>query len=58
MGVFIIAALIAMGSVGLAFFWGFAESMATAPQYDNMPNIIFVSGLLLAAVVASSYWWG
>jgi len=57
MGDFILAALIAAGSVGLAFFWGFAESMASAPRYDDTPRNILIGGLVLAAIIASSHWW-
>lgn len=57
MGTFVLAAFVAVASVCLAFFWGFFESMAPAPKYDNIPNIIFFGGLVLAVVIASSHWW-
>lgn len=57
MGAFVLAAIILVGTICLAVFVAFAEGMATAPQYDNLPRNIFVSGVIIAMGVASSHWW-
>ena len=57
MGAFILAALIFIGATALAFVWGFGEGMATAPVYDSTPRNIFIGGIVLALLIASSHWF-
>lgn len=56
MGAFIIAGLVLAGSVALAFFVGFAQSMATSPHYDNTPRSIMIGGAIVAALIVASHW--
>jgi hypothetical protein len=54
---FIFAAIIEAAAIGFSLFWAFAESMATAPRYDNAPFHIFGWGTALSVLVGSSHWW-
>ena len=56
MGAFILAALILICAGVLAFFWEFAEGMASAPQYDNAPKVVLGVGLVLAIIVVATHW--
>jgi hypothetical protein len=56
MGAFIVAGLIMVGTVLLSLFVGFAESMATAPRYDNSPLVVFAVGTALSVLVAATHW--
>lgn len=53
---FIFAILILIVAIIIGLFWGFAESMATAPKYTNTPIYIIVIGVLLSIFVASTHW--
>lgn len=44
-------------SIGLAFFWGYAESMATAPNYTETPLDILIVGIVISLLIISIHWW-
>jgi hypothetical protein len=56
MGAFILAGLVFLGALALAFFWAFAQGMATAPVYDNTPWHILIGGSLLALAIGATHW--
>lgn len=56
MGSFIVAGLVLAGAILLALFVGFAQSMATAPQYDNTPTTILIAGAVVAILIVASHW--
>jgi hypothetical protein len=53
---FVLAGLVLLGSLALAFLIAFAQGMATAPQYDNSPLFITIAGAVSAALIAATHW--
>jgi uncharacterized membrane protein YdcZ (DUF606 family) len=56
MGAFIIAAILFIGTVFVSLVVAFAEGMAAAPAYDNVPLYIFIGGCVLCGIIIASHW--
>lgn len=58
MGAFIVAGIIFAATVVISIFVSYANSMSSAPSQDAVvsPGSIFVTGTILAIIVASTHW--
>lgn len=56
MGAFIIAALIAVGTLILSIIVIFADGMSDSPSTSISPAPVFFGGMTMAALVLASHW--
>lgn len=57
MWAFIIAVIVFVGSIFVAFVVAYAQDMADAPVYDNTPLTFLICGTVLAVLIAASHWF-
>lgn len=61
MWAFIVAILVFIGFIFFAFLIGSADAMADAPRADKTPLVVFIAGIAISLLIASTHWlshWG
>ena len=57
MWAFIIAGIVFLITVAIAFVIGYAQGMADAPVYDNTPLHVLIGGTILSILIILSHWF-